>query len=444
MGGRGTQYKKERGMNQQTITLQQDNIKQEVLAGITTFISSAYIIMTNALILSDAGISSDAAMIATIFTCAVSTFLMGIVANSPFIVVPGMGINSLFTYTIVNSMGLSWQSALGAVFVSGIIFTIIASTKITPILMKSIPNNLKHAITVGVGFLILFIGLQKSGLVVSNENTLVSLGNLSDKEIILTLITLFIILILDLRKVNGGILISILIGTLLSMLMKITSISDLDFTSFNIAEFKNVFLTLSFKDMFSIPFFMAVLSITVVIVFENMGILYGMLGALNKEDKFQKTFALAGISNMVAGMFGTSPTIVAAENFSGISAGGKGKIAALTSGVLFLMSLFLIPVLKIIPNSVISAVLIFIGILMIQTFFDLEKGDIIDTISIAIIITLIPLTYNIVNGIACGFIVYTILNIAYNQSKKVSPAMYVLTGLFILNFILSTSIGLSH
>ena len=431
-------------MNKQTVTLQTNNFKTEVLAGITTFISSAYIIMTNALILSDAGISPDAAMIATIFTCAVSTFLMGFVANSPFIIVPGMGINSLFTYTIVNSMGLSWQSALGAVFVSAIIFTIIASTKITPILMKSIPNNLKHAITVGVGFLILFIGLQKSGLVVSNENTLVGLGNLANKEVILTLITLLIILVLDLRKVNGGILISILMGTLLSMAMKITSISDLDFTAFNIGDFKNVFLSLSFENMFTVPFFMAVLSITVVIVFENMGILYGMLGALDKENDFQRNFTLAGVSNMIAGLFGTSPTIVAAENFSGISAGGKGRIAALTSGILFLMSLFLIPVLKLIPNSVISAVLIFIGILMIQTFFDLEKGDMIDTISIAIIITVIPLTYNIVNGIAAGFIVYTILKIASNQGKKVSPAMYVLTFLFMLNFILSTSMGLSH
>lgn len=431
-------------MNQQTITLQQNNIKTEVLAGITTFISSAYIIMTNALILSDAGISSDAAMIATILTCAVSTFLMGLVSNTPFIVVPGMGINSLFTYTIVNSMGLSWQSALAAVFVSGIIFTIIASTKITPILMKSIPNNLKHAITAGVGFLILFIGLQKSGLVVSNENTLVGLGNLGSKEVILTLITLLIIFILDLRKVNGGILISILIGTALSIIMNITSLDNLDFNAFNMNEFKHVFLNLSFKDIFTVPFFMAVLSITVVIVFENMGILYGMLGALNKEENFQKTFALAGISNMIAGVFGTSPTIVAAENFSGISAGGKGKVSALTSGILFLLSLFLIPVLKLIPNSVISSVLIFIGILMIQTFFDLEKGDIIETISIAIIITVIPLTYNIVNGIASGFIVYTILNIASNQYKKVSPAMYILTGLFLLNFILSTSMGLSH
>lgn len=431
-------------MKQNKSTLQTNNFKTEVLAGITTFISSAYIIMTNALILSDAGISPDAAMISTIFTCAISTFLMGFIANSPLIIVPGMGINSLFTYTIVNSMGLSWQSALGAVFVSGIIFTIIASTKITPILMKSIPNNLKHAITVGVGFLILFIGLQKSGLVISNENTLVGLGNLANKEVILTLITLLIILILDLRKVNGGILISILIGTLLSIFMKMTSISNLDFTAFNIGDFKNVFLSLSFENMFTIPFFMAVLSITVVIVFENMGILYGMLGALEKENDFQKNFTLAGISNMIAGLFGTSPTIVAAENFSGINSGGKGKITALTSGILFLMSLFLIPVLKLIPNSVISAVLIFIGILMIQTFFDLEKGDIIDTISIAIIITVIPLTYNIVNGIAAGFIIYTILKIASNQYKKVSPAMYVLTLLFILNFILSTSMGLSH
>ena len=154
---------------QNTLENQNQIIKTEVLAGCTTFVASVYIILTNALILSDAGISQDAAMMATIFTCALSTILMGVLSNTPFIVVPGMGINSLFTYTIVNSMGLSWQEALGAVFVSGIIFTIIASTNITKILLKSIPNTLKHSITVGVGFFILFIGLQKSGLVVPSD-----------------------------------------------------------------------------------------------------------------------------------------------------------------------------------------------------------------------------------------------------------------------------------
>lgn len=171
------------------------DLKTEILAGVTTFIASVYIIMTNALILSDAGINPDAAMIATILTCSISTVLIGLFSNTPFIVVPGMGINSLFTYTIVNSMGLPWQEALGAVFISGIIFTIIASTKITPILMKSIPSNLKHAITVGVGFFILFIGLQKSGLVVSNENTMVALGDITQKETLLSIITLLIILV---------------------------------------------------------------------------------------------------------------------------------------------------------------------------------------------------------------------------------------------------------
>ena len=165
-----------------TLTKQNQIIKTEVLAGCTTFIASVYIILTNALILSDAGISQEAAMMATIFTCTLSTILMGVLSNTPFIVVPGMGINSLFTYTIVHSMGLSWQEALGAVFVSGIIFTIIASTNLTKILLKSIPNTLKHAITVGVGFFILFIGLQKSNLVVSNDATIVSLGNITSKE----------------------------------------------------------------------------------------------------------------------------------------------------------------------------------------------------------------------------------------------------------------------
>lgn len=425
-------------------TLQKNQIKTEVLAGLTTFIASVYIIMTNALILSDAGISQDAAMIATIFTCSLSTILMGLLSDTPFIVVPGMGINSLFTYTIVNSMGLSWQDALGAVFISGIIFTIIASTKLTPILLKSIPGNLKHAITVGVGFFIFFIGLQKSGIVISNESTLVGFGNIANKETLISLITLITILVLHIRNVNGGLLISIIVGTLLSIIIGVIDIKNIDINMFNIGAFNEVFLGMSFKNILTVPFIISVFSMTIVIVFENMGILYGQMEAINKLDNFQRPFTIVAISNMIAGLFGTSPTIVAAENFSGISVGGRGKIASFTSGILFLLSLFLIPILKLIPNGVISSVLIFIGILMIQTFFDIEKGDIIDTISMILIISLIPFTYNIVNGIALGFIAYTILKVASGKWNEISPAMYILTGLFILSFIMNISMGITH
>ncbi len=425
-------------------TLQKNQIKTEVLAGLTTFIASVYIIMTNALILSDAGISQDAAMIATILTCSLSTILMGLLSDTPFIVVPGMGINSLFTYTIVNSIGLSWQDALCAVFISGIIFTIIASTKLTPILLKSIPSNLKHAITVGVGFFIFFIGLQKSGIVISNESTLVGFGNIANKETLISLITLITILVLHIRNVNGGLLISIIVGTLLSIIIGLIDIKNIDINMFNMAAFNEVFLGMSFKNILTVPFIVSVFSITIVIVFENMGILYGQMEAINKLENFQRPFTIAGISNMIAGLFGTSPTIVAAENFSGISVGGRGKIASFTSGILFLLSLFLIPILKLIPNGVISSVLIFIGILMIQTFFDIEKGDIIDTISMILIISLIPFTYNIVNGIALGFIAYTILKVSSGKCNEISPAMYILTGLFILSFIMNISMGITH
>lgn len=425
-------------------TLQKNHIKKEVLAGLTTFIASVYIIITNALILSDAGISQDAAMIATIFTCTLSTILMGIFSDTPFVVVPGMGINSLFTYTIVNSMVLSWQDALGAVFVSGIIFTIIASTKLTKILLKSIPSNLKQSITVGVGFFIFFIGLQKSGIVVSNENTLIGFGNISNKETLISLITLFIILILYIKNINSGLLIGIVIGTLLSLIIGIIDLNNLSMTMFNISEFKEVFLGMRFEKILTVPFLVSVFSITIVIIFENMGILYGQMDAIDKLDNFQRPFSILGISNMIAGLFGTSPTIVAAENFSGISVGGRGKIAAFTSGILFLLSLFLIPILKLIPNSVISSVLIFIGILMIQTFFDIEKGETTNVISMILIITLIPFTYNIVNGIALGFITDTILKVSSGKRKEVSITMYILTLLFILSFIMNIFMGVSH
>lgn len=427
-------------------TLENKNqiIKTEVLAGCTTFVASVYIILTNALILSDAGISQDAAMMATIFTCALSTILMGVVSNTPFIVVPGMGINSLFTYTIVNSMGLSWQEALGAVFVSGIIFTIIASTNLTKILLKSIPNTLKHAITVGVGFFIIFIGLQKSGLVVSNNATILSLGNITNKEALLSIITLIFILVLHIKNINGGLLISIICGTIISLFMGITDISSISFSSFNIGAIKDVFLAMSLKNVLTVPFIVAVFSITIVIVFENMGILYGQMDAIGKVKEFERPFKIAAISNIIAGVFGTSPTIVAAENFSGISQGAKSKVAAFTSAILFLLSIFLIPALKIIPNGVISSVLIFVGILMIQTFFDIERGDSIDSIAMIIIIVMIPFTYNIVNGISLGFIVYTVLKVLTGKYKDVSVSMYLLTALFILSFIMNISMGIVH
>ncbi|MEG2057100.1 MAG: NCS2 family permease [Romboutsia sp.] len=413
-----------------------ENIKTEILAGITTFIASVYIIMTNALILSDAGISQDAAMISTIITCSISTILMGLISNTPFVIVPGMGINSLFTYMIVQSMGLSWQEALGTVFISGIIFGIIACTKLTQILMKSIPDILKHGITVGVGFLILFIGLQKSGIVVLNESTMIGLGDLSNRETILSIITLLIIIILNVKKVNGGLFISMIIGSIVSLIIGVTTLENLNFTSFNIGAFSEVFLKMSFKNILTTPFIIAVFSITIVIVFENMGLLYGQLLAINKEDDFQKSFKVSALSNILAGALGTSPTIVAAENFSGISVGGKGKVAAFTSGILFLLSLFLIPILKLIPNGVISAVLIFIGIIMIETFFDMKKGDFIDNISLIIMISIIPFTYNIVNGVGFGFIAYTLLKVVCGNYKETSPTMYVLTALFILNFVM--------
>lgn len=429
---------------QNTLENQNQIIKTEVLAGCTTFVASVYIILTNALILSDAGISQDAAMMATIFTCALSTILMGVLSNTPFIVVPGMGINSLFTYTIVNSMGLSWQEALGAVFVSGIIFTIIASTNITKILLKSIPNTLKHSITVGVGFFILFIGLQKSGLVVPSDATMVSLGNITSKEALLSIITLIFILVLHIKNVNGGLLISIIGGTILSLFMGVTDISSISFSSFNIGAIKDVFLAMSLKNVLTIPFIVAVFSITIVIVFENMGILYGQMEAIGKAEEFEGPFKVAGISNIISGVFGTSPTIVAAENFSGISQGAKSKVAAFTSAILFLLSIFLIPVLKLIPNGVISSVLIFVGILMIQTFFDIEREDSIDSIAMIIIIVMIPFTYNIVNGISLGFIAYTVLKVLTGKYKEVSPSMYVLTALFILSFIMNISMGIIH
>jgi len=230
----------------------------------------------------------------------------------------------------------------------------------------------------------------------------------------------------------------------LAFFLGVIDLNNLSFTSFNIGAIKDVFLAMSLKNIFTLPFIFAVFSITIVIVFENMGLLYGQMEAIGKVDEFEDSFKVCGISNMIAGVFGTSPTVVAAENYSGISQGAKGRVASFTSAILFLLSIFLIPLLKLIPNGVISSVLIFIGIIIIQTFFEIEKGDVIDSISMIIIIVMIPFTYNIVNGIYLGFITYTLLKVLTGKYKQVSPSMYVLTGLFILSFVMNTLMGISH
>lgn len=407
------------------------SLKKELLAGLTSFFTIVYIAAVNASILADAGIPFEAGMIATVVTSVFGCLLVGLYANAPIILVPGMGVNAFFTFTMVESMGLSWQVALAAVFVAGILFAITAFTRLAVVLSKAIPRSLKEAITVGIGLFLTFIGLQKGGIVVSSDSTFVALGDIGSAQVIATLVTLAIAAILFLRNIKGHFLISMLLGTALAWGMGLIETGKQE--SFSFSSYGSVFAAMSFEDFFILPFWIATFSMAMILVFENMGLLHGLLP---DQSKFSKAYKANSISAITAGLFGTSPTVSTVESASGIAAGGRTGMTSITTGLLFLTSLFFIPVFKMIPDSAIAPVLIIIGGLMITSIQNISLQDFSEGFPAFLIIVMIPLTYSIVDGIAFGFIAYPFLKLALGKGKDVPIPMYVIASLFFLNFFL--------
>ncbi|EKO1911621.1 NCS2 family permease [Clostridium botulinum] len=412
-------------------------VKGEILAGLTSFFAIVYIIAVNASILSDVGLPLEGAIIATVLSSFVGCILVGFISNAPLILVPGMGVNALFSYTIVGSMGLSWQQALAAVFVSGIVFSIIAFTKFSKTLTESIPISLKEAITVGIGILITFIGLQKSGIVIGSKTTFVALGHFNNPIVYVTFINLIITLILFIKNVPGNFLISMIVGTIISYFFGLLDIAKLTFSNFSLGAYKELFFKMDFSSITSITFWIAVFSLTLVLVFENLGLLHAHINVMLKEEnKFKTSFEVCSLSAITCGFLGTSPTVATIETAAGITAGGKTGLTSIFTGILFLLSLFLLPIIKIIPNSAISPILIVIGGLMIKNVLNIDFNDFSEGFPAFLIIVMIPLTFSIVDGMGFGFIAYPIVKLSGRKSKEISYAMYIISIMFLLNFIL--------
>ncbi|ENK1243574.1 NCS2 family permease [Clostridium botulinum] len=442
MGGRGIKEKDEGEVKKKfnnLFNLKEYNttVKGEMLAGLTSFFAIVYIIAVNASILSDAGLPLEGAIIATVQSSFVGCVLVGFISNAPLILVPGMGVNALFSYTIVGSMGLSWQQALAAVFVSGILFAVIAFTKFSKILTKSIPTSLKESITVGIGILITFIGLQKSGIVIGSKTTFVTLGYLNNPLVYVTFINLIITVVLFIKNVPGNFLISMVTGTVISYFFGLVDTSKLIFSKFSLDSYKELFFKMDFSSITSITFYIAVFSLTLVLVFENLGLLHAHINVMLKEkNKFKSSFKACSLSAITCGFLGTSPTVATIETAAGITAGGKTGLTSIFTGILFLLSLFLLPIIKIIPNSAISPILIVIGGLMIKNVLNIDLSDFSEGFPAFLIIVMIPLTFSIVDGMAFGFIAYPIAKIAGKKSKEISYTMYIIAILFLINFIL--------
>jgi adenine/guanine/hypoxanthine permease len=414
----------------------QTSIKQEVLAGVIGFFTVVYIVVVNSLILAEAGIPLEAAIIATIITSVVGCFLMGLYGNVPVLLVPGMGINALFSYTIVNSMALTWQEALAVVFVSGILFMIVAFTKLARIVSDSIPVSLKESISVGLGLFLMLIGLEKGGIVERGTNSIIALGSFNDLHVLATVLTFLISIILFLRNVKGNFLITIIVGTFIAWMFGLINVNAGSSQSIHLQEYRSVFGHLSFDKLLTIPFWIAVFSLTMVLVFENIGLVNNHVQFINKPKRFQKAFRATSISVFLSSLFGTSPTVATVESSASMTAGGKTGLTAVTTGFLFICSAFFIPVIKLIPDSAIAPILIIIGGLMLQNIRNLDLKDLSESFPSFFIIAMIPFTYSIADGMAIGFILYPILKIALGKAKEVSLPLYFISSLFLINFVL--------
>lgn len=441
MGGRG---KKKRGFTERMEKLfklkeHKTNFKTELIAGLTSFFAAVYIVVVNASILSDGGVSQEPLIIATVLASFMGCLLVALISNTPLVIMPGMGINALFTYTIVLGMGLTFNQALGSVVIAGLLFLIIAITPLSKILDESIPNSLKESITIGIGLFITFLGLQKSGLIISDPSTFVKIGDLSNPRIIFFIFIFILTVILFARNIPGSFLISIITGTIIAILFKFVDVSNLNFTLPNFKEYQNIFFNIDLSGILNSKFWISTFSLTLVIVFENIGLLHGQINGLLKTPKKQnKALNSIALSTIACGLFGTSPSVSTVEGTAGIAAGGKTGLTSLISGFLLLISLLFIPFINIIPNEVIAPILIIIGSLMIKGIVHIDFNDISEAIPNFLIIVLIPLTFSIIDGIAFGFISYTIMKIATKKSKDISVTMYIVSFIFILYFILNT------
>ncbi|PLR83422.1 NCS2 family permease [Bacillus canaveralius] len=413
----------------------QTSVKQEMLAGSVGFFTIVYIIAVNSLILSEAGIPLEAAIIATIVTSVTGCLLMGLWGNAPILLVPGMGINALFSYTMVNSMGLSWQEALGVVFVSGLMFCIVAFSKYAKKLSEAIPYSLKEAITVGLGLFLMFIGLEKGGIIVRGSNSIISLGELGNPEVVATILTFLIAIILFLRNVSGNFFISIIAGTIISWSFGLIGPAASAEKTFTLHDYSTVFAAFSFDGVLSFTFWVAVFSMTMVLVFENIGLVHGHLNFIGRSEKFTRAFQANAVSALLSGLFGTSPTVSTVESAASMAAGGRTGLTAVTAGLLFGVSAFLIPLIKLIPDSAIAPILIIIGGLMLQNIRNLDMKDLSESFPAMFIIVMIPFTYSIADGIAIGFILYPILKIAIGKAREVSLTLYFISALFLMNFV---------
>lgn len=409
-------------------------VKRELIAGITGFFAISYIIIVNPMILKDAGIPTDLSVFATIISSLIGCLIMGFWANAPVILTPGMGVNAFFTYTVVVAMGLSWQEALAISIVSSVIYVLIAFTKLSEILAKGIPDTLKAGITAGIGLFLVEIGLEKAQLIQQGKNSILALGDLTKPATLLALFGLLLTLFLFVRGITGGFFIGILVTSVVGILFGIKDQASPSVGIGDITKYSTIVAKGDFSNAVTIPFILAVFSMTMILVFESMGLLEGIMP---NPKKFKKAFEASSVTSFLSGILGTSPTVAAAESASAIESGGRTGLTSIVAGLMFAASLFFIPLLAFVPQAAIAPVIIITGALMMNQLSRINMFDFSDWFPAFLIVVLIPFTSSISTGLAFGFVVYPILKIAAGRQSELTVATYVLGVLFLCDLVLS-------
>ena len=414
-------------------------VKREVIAGITTFLTMAYILAVNPSILSDAGMDKGAVFTATVISSVLATLVMAMYAKLPFALAPGMGLNAFFAYTVVLTMGYSWQFALTAVFIEGIIFILLTLTGLRQKIVDSMPLVLRRAISPGIGFFIAFIGLKNAGIVSASPATFVTMGNLHDPAVLLAAFGILLSAVLLIKKVTGALLIGILVTTVIGIPLGVTHFTSVLDVPPSIAP---IVMKFEWHNVLSFDMAICVLTFLFIDMFDTIGTLLGVSHRAGMVDEkgniphLTEAFMADAIGTAAGAMLGTSTVTTYVESASGVNAGGRSGLTSFTTAICFVLALFLAPLFLAIPAQATAPALVLVGVMMMTDVSKLHLGDFADAVPAFVCIALMPLTYSISDGILMGLITYVLLRIFAGRYRELKLGMIVLAVLFVLKYAL--------
>lgn len=412
------------------------NIRTEILAGITTFLAMSYILVVNPNILSEADMDFGAVFVATCISAAIGCFIMGLLANYPIALAPGMGLNAYFTFTVVKGMGVPWQVALGAVFVSGLIFIVLSFWKIREAIINSLPASLKFAIAGGIGLFLALVALKSAGVVISNESTIIGLGDIKSPAVLLTFLGFFLIVILEYFHIRGGVIIGILAITGIASVMGINAFQGI---VGEIPSLAPTFMQMDFKDLFTMSMVGVIFVFFFVDLFDSTGVLVGVADRANllqngKLPRLKKALFADSTAIVIGAGLGTSSTTAYVESAAGAAVGGKTGLTAVVVGILMLVSLWFAPLAQSVPPYATAPALMYVGVLMMRSLTNIDWNDLTDAAPAFFTVIFMPFSYSIADGIAMGFISYAIIKLFCGKAKTVPYMVWIIAILWAVKF----------